>query len=35
MDKDSDTFNSKFFGFERYAFGWGDPRGVYGSVGAA
>lgn len=35
MDKDSDTFNTKFFGFERYAFGWGDPRGVYGSVGAA
>jgi len=34
-DNDADTQNVKFFGFERYTFGWGDPRGVYGSVGAA
>lgn len=34
-DNDPDTFNLKFFGHERYAFGWADPRGIYGSAGAA
>ena len=35
QDNDADTFNAKFTGFERYTFGWGDPRGFYGSAGAA
>jgi hypothetical protein len=35
QDNDSDTLNAKFFGFERYTFLWGDPRGIYGSAGAA
>lgn len=35
MDNNSDNFNAKFFGYERYAFGWADPRGIYGSAGAA
>lgn len=29
-----DTKNMKFMGYERYVFGWGDPRGLFGSQGA-
>lgn len=35
MDNNSDNFNTKFFGYERYTFGWADPRGIYGSAGVA
>lgn len=31
---DKDTENRIYRGSERYAFGWTDPRGVYGSAGA-
>lgn len=34
QDGDFDTDNAKFKAYERYAFGWSDPRGVYGSSGA-
>jgi len=34
MDNEFDTSNAKFKGEERYAFGIGDPRSVYGSQGA-
>jgi hypothetical protein len=34
MDNDFDTENAKFKARARYAFGWTDPRGVYGSAGA-
>jgi hypothetical protein len=34
QDDDFDTSNLKYKGYERYAFGWTDPRGVYGSAGA-
>lgn len=34
MDNDFDTENAKFKATERYAAGWTDPRGVYGSPGA-
>lgn len=34
MDNDFDTENAKFKATARYAFGWTDPRGVYGSAGA-
>ena len=34
MDNDFDTENAKFKATARYAFGWSDPRGVYGSQGA-
>jgi len=32
---DNDTLNLKFYGYTRFAVGWGDPRGLYGSAGAA
>lgn len=35
QDNDFDTENAKAKGYERYAFGWTDPRGVYGSEGSA
>lgn len=34
-DNDFDTSNAKAKGYERYAFGWTDPRGLFGSEGAA
>lgn len=34
MDNDFDTENAKFKATARYSFGWTDPRGVYGSMGA-
>lgn len=34
QDNDFDTMNAKAKGYERYSFGWSDPRAVYGSVGA-
>lgn len=34
VDNDFDTENAKFKATERYAFGWTDPRGVFGSPGA-
>lgn len=34
MDNDFDTMNAKAKSYERYAFGWGDPRAVYGTAGA-
>ena len=34
QDNDFDTSNLKYKGFERYSFGWTDPRGLYGSAGA-
>ena len=34
-DTDFDTENVKFKASERYVFGWTDPRGIYGSPGAA
>ena len=34
MDNDFDTENAKFNATARYAFGWSDPRAVYGSQGA-
>ena len=34
MDNDFDTENAKFKATARYAFGWTDPRGIYGSPGA-
>lgn len=34
-DGDFDTSNLKVKGYERYSFGYTDPRGIYGSVGAA
>ncbi len=33
MDEDFDTSNAKYKAAGRYAFGWTDPRGVYGSAG--
>jgi hypothetical protein len=33
-DNDFDTENAKAKATERYSFGWTDPRGVYGSLGA-
>lgn len=33
-DNDFDTGNAKAKGYERYSFGWTDPRGMYGSAGA-
>jgi hypothetical protein len=33
-DSDFDSDNLKYKATERYAFGWTDPRGVYGSPGA-
>lgn len=34
MDGDFDTGNSRFKARERYAFGWSDALGIYGSQGA-
>jgi hypothetical protein len=34
MDNDFDTENAKFKAAARYSFGWTDPRGIYGSMGA-
>ena len=34
MDNDWDTENAKFKASSRYAFGWTDPRAIYGSPGA-
>lgn len=34
MDNDFDTENAKFKATARYSFGWSDPRGIYGSIGA-
>jgi len=34
VDPDFDTENAKFKATGRYAFGWTDPRGTYGSPGA-
>lgn len=33
QDNDYDTMNAKSKGYERYCFGWTDPRAVYGSNG--
>lgn len=33
-DNDFDTMNAKFIASHRYATGWTDPRGVFGSPGA-
>ena len=34
IDNDWETENAKFKATERYAFGWTDPRAIYGSMGA-
>jgi len=34
QDNDFDTYNARFKKYERYSFGWTDPRGIYGSPGA-
>jgi len=34
MDNDFDTMNAKAKKYERYEFGWTDPRDLYGSAGA-
>jgi hypothetical protein len=34
VDNEFDTENAKFKATERYAFGWTDPRALYGSPGA-
>jgi hypothetical protein len=33
QDNDFDTKNAKAMGYERYSFGWADPRAIYGSNG--
>ena len=33
-DDDFDTDNAKAKSYDRYSFGWSDPRAVYGSIGA-
>jgi hypothetical protein len=35
MDGDFDTGNVRYKSRERYSFGWSDPLGMFGSVGAA
>jgi len=35
MDNDFDTSNAKFKATGRYSFGWADPKGIFGSPGAA
>jgi hypothetical protein len=35
FEGDFDTGNVRYKARERYSFGWSDPRGIYGSVGAA
>ena len=34
QDNDFDTDNAKAKSYERYSFGWTDPRGIYGTPGA-
>lgn len=34
QDNDHDTDNLKYKATARYSFGWADPRGIYGSMGA-
>jgi hypothetical protein len=34
MDNDFDTMNAKAKSYERYAFGWADPRALWGTPGA-
>jgi len=34
QDNDFDTMNAKAKGYERYSFGWTDPRALFGSAGA-
>lgn len=34
QDNDFDTMNAKAKAYERYSFGWTDPRGLYGTPGA-
>lgn len=34
QDNDFDTSNAKAKSYERYSFGWTDPRGMYASAGA-
>ena len=34
MEGDFDTGNVRYKARERYAFGWSDPRGIFGSPGA-
>ena len=34
MDNDFDTDNAKYKATGRYSFGWTDPRGLYGNMGA-
>ena len=34
QDNDFDTMNAKYRAYGRYAFGWTDPKGVFGSPGA-
>ena len=33
QDNDFDTMNAKAKSYERYAFGWGDPRALWGTPG--
>lgn len=33
QDNDFDTMNAKAKGYERYSFGWSDPRAIFGSNG--
>ena len=33
QDNDFDTMNVKAKGYERYSFGWSDPRALFGSNG--
>jgi len=33
QDNDFDTMNAKAKGYERYSFGWSDPRAIWGSNG--
>lgn len=35
QDNDFDTSNLKYKGYERYSFGWTDPRGVFSNGGGA
>ena len=34
QDNDFDTKNAKASSYDYYSFGWSDPRGIYGSIGA-
>ena len=33
QDNDFDTMNAKAKGYERYSFGWSDPRAIFGVNG--